>query len=221
MHAVQISLFEVVNALANQRIDHKAAGLMLYAMQQESINLNNKHASQGMCHAVKPDEPLLTLEFRDFEEQYHLPKASISRPTPRSHCRKLALSLRRRWPTIACFWQLWVHIRKRSRSKPPPRGPKKRQEETEEASPPWRTRSVAGAEGTSGRDFRLSPPMFSIFYEHRGSGEGYPLRNRHRKSYLDRDQYFTSWNLWRLCSSSWRSCPADQRAHISVRWTES
>jgi len=74
MHAVQISLFEVVNALANKRIDHKAAGLMLYAMQQASINLNNKHASQGMCHAVKPDEPLLALEFRDFEEQYRLPK---------------------------------------------------------------------------------------------------------------------------------------------------
>jgi hypothetical protein len=74
MHAVQISLFEVVNALANKRIDHKAAGLMLYAMQQASINLNNKHASQGMCLPVKPDEPLLALEFRDFEEQYHLPK---------------------------------------------------------------------------------------------------------------------------------------------------
>jgi hypothetical protein len=74
MHAVQISLFEVVNALANKRIDHKAAGLMLYAMQQASINLNDKHASQGMCHALKPDEPLLALEFRDFEEQYHLPK---------------------------------------------------------------------------------------------------------------------------------------------------
>ena len=27
-----------------------------------------------MCPAVKPDEPLLALEFRDFEEQYHLPK---------------------------------------------------------------------------------------------------------------------------------------------------
>ena len=69
-----VTLFEVVNALANKRIDHKAAGLMLYAMQQVSINLNNRHGSQGMCQSVKPDAPMLALEFRDFEEQYHLPK---------------------------------------------------------------------------------------------------------------------------------------------------
>jgi hypothetical protein len=74
MHSVQVTLFEVVNALVNKRIDTKTAGIVLYAMQQASINLSNKHASQGMCHAVKPDEPLLALEFRDFEEQYHLPK---------------------------------------------------------------------------------------------------------------------------------------------------
>jgi hypothetical protein len=74
MHSVQVTLFEVVNALANKRIDHKAAGLMLYAMQQASINLNNRHASQSMCQSVKPDEPMLALEFRDFEEQYQLPK---------------------------------------------------------------------------------------------------------------------------------------------------
>ena len=74
MHSVQVTLFEVVNALVNKRIDTKTAGIVLYAMQQASINLNDKHASQSMCHALKPDEPLLALEFRDFEEQYHLPK---------------------------------------------------------------------------------------------------------------------------------------------------
>src|SRR5664279_5407726 len=74
MHSVQVTLFEVVNALVNKRIDTKTAGIVLYAMQQASINLNIKHASQSMCSAVKPDEPLLALEFRDFEEQYHLPK---------------------------------------------------------------------------------------------------------------------------------------------------
>src|ERR1035438_3341520 len=74
MHSVQVTLFEVVNALVNKRIDTKTAGIVLYAMQQASINLNNRHASQGMCNAVKPDEPMLALEFRDFEEQYHLPK---------------------------------------------------------------------------------------------------------------------------------------------------
>ena len=74
MHSVQVTLFEVVNALVNERIDTKTAGIVLYAMQQASTNLNIKHASQSMCPAVKPDEPLLALEFRDFEEQYHLPK---------------------------------------------------------------------------------------------------------------------------------------------------
>jgi hypothetical protein len=74
MHSVQVTLFEVVNALVNKRIDTKTAGIVLYAMQQASTNLNIKHASQSMCETVKPDEPLLALEFRDFEEQYHLPK---------------------------------------------------------------------------------------------------------------------------------------------------
>ena len=74
MHSVQVTLFEVVNALVNKRIDTKTAGIVLYAMQQASTNLNIKHASQSMCPAVKPDEPLLALEFRDFEKQYHLPK---------------------------------------------------------------------------------------------------------------------------------------------------
>ena len=74
MHSIQVTLFELVNALVNKRIDHKTAGLALYAMQQASINLNNRHASQDMCQSVKPNEPMLALEFRDFEEQYRLPK---------------------------------------------------------------------------------------------------------------------------------------------------
>jgi hypothetical protein len=74
MHSVQVTLFEVVNALVNKRIDTKTAGIVLYAMQQASINLNNRHESQNMCQSVKPDAPMLALEFRDFEEQYHLPK---------------------------------------------------------------------------------------------------------------------------------------------------
>ncbi len=74
VHAVQVTLLEVVNALVNKRIDTKTAGIVLYAMQQASINLNNRHVSQSICHAVKPNEPLLALEFRDFEEQFDLPK---------------------------------------------------------------------------------------------------------------------------------------------------
>src|SRR5271165_7358828 len=34
MHAVQVSLAEIMWALAEGRIDHKAAGLLLYSLQQ-------------------------------------------------------------------------------------------------------------------------------------------------------------------------------------------
>jgi hypothetical protein len=74
IHSIQVTLFELVNALVNKRIDHKTAGLALYAMQQASINLNNRHVSQGMCDAVKPNEPMLALEYLDFEARYRLPK---------------------------------------------------------------------------------------------------------------------------------------------------
>src|SRR5215469_1903671 len=40
MHAVQVSLPQVLDALADDRIDHKRAGLMLYALQQAATALN-------------------------------------------------------------------------------------------------------------------------------------------------------------------------------------
>ncbi len=74
MHAVQLSLFEVLNGLANNRIDPKRAGLMLYALQQAATNLNHTPGWQGHCQPVEPNQPLLALEFPDFEERYHLPQ---------------------------------------------------------------------------------------------------------------------------------------------------
>jgi hypothetical protein len=74
MHAVQVSLGEVINRLANNQIDPKHAGLILYALQQAATNLNHTPEWQGRCQPVEPNEPMLALEFPDFEEQYHVPK---------------------------------------------------------------------------------------------------------------------------------------------------
>src|SRR5271167_1358114 len=41
LHAVQASLMQVLDALADDRVDNKRAGLMLYALQQASTNLNS------------------------------------------------------------------------------------------------------------------------------------------------------------------------------------
>ena len=74
MHAVQVTLAEVVNALAHKRIDHKTAGLVLYAMQQAAANLNHPPGWEGTFQAVEPNAPLQALDYPDFEEQYQLPK---------------------------------------------------------------------------------------------------------------------------------------------------
>src|SRR5271166_1286476 len=74
MHAVQVTLFEVVSALAHKRIDTKHAGLILYAMQQAATNLMQTPDWHGRCHRPEPNQPLLALEFPAFEEQHHLPK---------------------------------------------------------------------------------------------------------------------------------------------------
>ena len=72
MHAVQVSLFEVLNGLANNRIDPKRAGLILYGLQQAATNLSHTPGWEGRCQPVRADQPLLALEYPDFEEHYHL-----------------------------------------------------------------------------------------------------------------------------------------------------
>src|ERR1019366_3786963 len=49
MHAVQVSLGEVINRLANNQIAPRQAGLVLYALQQAAINLNNTPGWEGRC----------------------------------------------------------------------------------------------------------------------------------------------------------------------------
>ena len=74
MYAVQVSLGEVINRIVNNQIAPRQAGLALYGLQQAATNLNNTPGWQGHCHPAEPNQPLLALEFPDFEEHYHLPK---------------------------------------------------------------------------------------------------------------------------------------------------
>jgi hypothetical protein len=44
MHAVQVSLMQVADAVASDAIDPRRAGLMLYALRQAALNLRNRTA---------------------------------------------------------------------------------------------------------------------------------------------------------------------------------
>src|SRR5450631_2100247 len=73
MHAVQVSLAEILWALAERRIDHKDAGLMLYALQQASTNLNQTPRWHGEREAVPSGRPLRALNLPDLEKRFGLP----------------------------------------------------------------------------------------------------------------------------------------------------
>jgi hypothetical protein len=42
-NSVQVALMKVIQALGSGRVDHKTAGLILYALQTASVNLRNVH----------------------------------------------------------------------------------------------------------------------------------------------------------------------------------
>jgi hypothetical protein len=73
MHAVQVSLAEILWAIAERRIDHKAAGLMLYTLQQASTNLNQTPRWHGEREAVPSGRPLRALNLPDLEKRFGLP----------------------------------------------------------------------------------------------------------------------------------------------------
>jgi hypothetical protein len=73
MHAVQVSLQQVLDALAEDRIDHKRAGLMLYALQQAAAVLNCTPEWEGSRPPVELDHPLRAIEVPGLEAQYALP----------------------------------------------------------------------------------------------------------------------------------------------------
>jgi len=73
MHAVQVSLQQVLDALADDRIDHKRAGLMLYGIQQAAAVLNSATEWKGSRPQVELDHPLRAIAVPELEEQYALP----------------------------------------------------------------------------------------------------------------------------------------------------
>ena len=73
MHAVQLSLAEILWALAEHRIDHKTAGLMLYTLQQASTNLNQTPHWHGQREAVPGNRPYRALNVPDLEKRFGLP----------------------------------------------------------------------------------------------------------------------------------------------------
>ncbi|HVP55812.1 MAG TPA: hypothetical protein VMU45_12545 [Candidatus Eisenbacteria bacterium] len=73
MHAVQAGIQQVLDALADDRIQNRRAGLLLYALQQAAASLKTTPGWQGQRPQLKPGEPLSALEVRSLQEQYDLP----------------------------------------------------------------------------------------------------------------------------------------------------
>jgi hypothetical protein len=75
MHAVQASLTLVLDALADDRIEPKRAGLMLYTLQLASTSLMGAPGWKGKRKQVAADKPLRALEAPDFATEYDLPQS--------------------------------------------------------------------------------------------------------------------------------------------------
>ena len=73
MHAVQTAIQQVVDAIADDRIDNRRAGLLLYAFQQAASSLKSTPEWKGQRPEVAPDQPLRALEIHSLFEQYELP----------------------------------------------------------------------------------------------------------------------------------------------------
>jgi hypothetical protein len=74
LHAVQIALIQVLDTPADDRIDPKRAGLMLYAHRQAATNLNSTPGWKGKREQVEYNQPMRALETRDVATQFDLPR---------------------------------------------------------------------------------------------------------------------------------------------------
>ena len=73
MHAVLASLQQVADALADDRIESKRAGLLLYTLQQTATALNTTPEWKGEREQVGLAQPLRALEVPDIAQQFDLP----------------------------------------------------------------------------------------------------------------------------------------------------
>ena len=73
MHAVQSGIQQVVDAIADDRIDNRRAGLLLYALQQAASGLRSTPEWKGQRPEIAPEEPLRALEIHSLQNQFALP----------------------------------------------------------------------------------------------------------------------------------------------------
>lgn len=73
MHAVQAGLQQVVDALADNRIQNRRAALLLYALQQSATCLNSRPEWKGSRPEIEAGEPLCALEVSSLQDLYGLP----------------------------------------------------------------------------------------------------------------------------------------------------
>lgn len=76
IHSVQVALMHVLDAIADDRIDNRRAGLLLYGLQQASANIQNHPSWIGPSRfAVDPDlDDNYVTSYPDFEQEFSLPK---------------------------------------------------------------------------------------------------------------------------------------------------
>ena len=73
MHAVQSALSQVVDAIVDQSLDTKRAGLLLYALQQASANVSRGQNWIGNSrYHVYPETSFRALDHPNFEQTYGL-----------------------------------------------------------------------------------------------------------------------------------------------------
>jgi hypothetical protein len=75
MHAVQSALMHVLEAVADDRIDPRRAGLLLYGLQQASGNIKGIQDWIGRSrYDVDHDDELRVTDYPGFEQEFGLPK---------------------------------------------------------------------------------------------------------------------------------------------------
>ncbi|HUI83008.1 MAG TPA: hypothetical protein VL240_02225 [Candidatus Binatia bacterium] len=75
MHAVQMAIIQVVEALAARAVDERRAGLMLYGLQQAASNIRAVHAwLMPSRFELDPDDELRAASYPGLEAEFGLPE---------------------------------------------------------------------------------------------------------------------------------------------------
>jgi hypothetical protein len=103
MHAVQVALMQVANGLAQDAIEPRRAGLLLYALQQAASNLQATGGwLRGSPFEVSSEKEGVVTSYPGLESEFGLPPAHRSRrPTPRALPATSSLHRRHERRTVA------------------------------------------------------------------------------------------------------------------------